>query len=283
MKKGLLLFLILGFAGILSACGEAQIVQKVADSEEAEKVKTEVNDLEKTADTEQPLSDEDIQRILPDLYNNLVDRIKEVGNEQGWVKDSNPPDYDLLKASIGAYVTEEFAESQLKPMMDDLFCQCDAMVFPYPHFDKRFKVVEKSANTFKVRSMQVQDEMGSGGYHIFFTVDKVKETWKLDSFSVIGYFDKPLNITQEEAEKIIKDYDPFAEFIKQVDLEVHVEFDTKNEEYISAPVASYLFYLAEQNIIYGIASNSGELVFEIPEEVIPQTLLDQINNEQDTY
>jgi hypothetical protein len=281
-KGRISLFLILVFSVVLSACAESENTQKVAKSEEIEKGENDLAQDKKTDQpVEKPLSEEEIENILPGVYKNLVDKVYAVGNEQGWVMGTNPPDYEILRKSIEDYITSGFAENQLKPVMGDLYCQCDAMVFPYPNFDIRFIVTENNADSFKVRTMQVEDEMGGGGYHIFFTVNKEAGQWKVDSFSFVNYFDKPLNITQEEAAKIIKGYDPSAKYIKQAELESPVGFDRVNEKYIFDEVDSYLFYLEQENRVYGVASNSGALIFEIPEELIPQILLEKMKTQNE--
>jgi hypothetical protein len=282
-KRWSSMFLILIFSVVLSACAESEKTQKVAKSEEIVKVENDLAQEEKSDQpAEKPLSEEEIEKILPDVYKNLVDKVYAVGNEQGWVMGTNPPDYEVLRNSIEDYITSGFAENQLKPVMGDLYCQCDAMVFPFPNFDIRFIVTENNADSFKVRTMQVEDEMGGGGYHIFFTVNKEEGQWKLDSFSFVNYFDKPLNITQEEAAKIIKGYDPSAKYIQQAELESPVGFDRANEKYIFDDVNSYLFYLEQENRVYGVVSNSGALIFEIPEELIPQILLEKMKSQNES-
>lgn len=282
-KRLISLLLIIVFSVILSACTESEKTQNVAYSEEIIKRENDVVHDEKSVQpAKKPLSEEEIKKILPDVYRNLVDKVYAVGNENGWVNGTNPPDYDILRKNIEDYITTDFAENQLKPVMGDLYCQCDAMVFPYPNFDIRLIVTEKNADSFRVRTMQVEDEMGGAGYHIFFNAKKEAGTWKIDSFSFVNYFNKPLNITQEEAAKIIKGYDPTAKFIKEVELESPVDFDRANEKYIYDAVHSYLYYLEQENRVYGIASNSGALIFEIPEELIPEMLLEKMGSQNES-
>lgn len=217
-----------------------------------------------------PPTDEEMFKILTGLYSDVVETVYDLGDEHGWIRGDNPPDYEALKEGLDPYITDHFAKAQLKEMLDDLYCQCDMTVFPSPDFEGRFKIVESEADYFKVRSFEFMNEMGTGGVHIFFTVYKEDEEWKFNSFKTYSYSDKPLNVTKEEANQYMKENYPSAQYIKAAMLESDIGYDFDNEKYIYGPVKSYLYYVEDENKVYGVASNSGGFIYDVPLNLIPQ-------------
>ncbi|AIE61408.1 hypothetical protein [Bacillus methanolicus] len=219
---------------------------------------------DETAKLASPLTEEEATATFRKLYDKLMNRIDELGQENGWSSSSNPADLETLQKGIEPYASKKFREAILPNIIEDLYCECDSFVMPHPDLDIRLKLVESKPDYFKVRTVDLADEI-SEGEQIFFTVKKENEKWKLDSFNQIQAIDKPLNITKEEAEKYIKTIYPSAKYLKEVRLgntENSDKFDYDNGKW-------FLFYIKEIDNVYAVSVNDGSILYDVPEDVIP--------------
>lgn len=276
MKKVVISFLCLILAGAGAFFSYEYFFKKnkatLASKQQTPKEET-LNE-DEGAKSASPLTEEEATATFRKLYDKLMNRIDELGQENEWSSSSNPADLETLQEGIEPYTSKKFREVILPTIIEDLYCECDSFAMPNPNLDIRLKLVESKPDYFKVRTVDLADEL-SEGEQIFYTVIKENEKWKIHSYNQIQAYDKPLNITKEEAEKYIKNIYPSAKYLKEVQFE-HTEY---SDEFSYDNSKWFLFYIQEIDDVYAVSVNDGSILSDVPEEFIPNF----IELEEDSY
>ncbi len=227
---------------------------------------------------ENVIKENEAKKIIPPLYEKFLRKVFDLGDQYQWTKGDNPPDMDVLIKGISEYTTENFAEAQIRPLADDLYCQCDVAIFANPHFDIRFKLIESTEDYIKIRSVEFENEAGSGGEQIFLTVRKQDGKWKIDKIKRIAASDKPLNVTWDEANKYLTKYYSKPQLIKKAKMNQSV-YDFEADDYVTKKVSSYIYKLNNDDQVHGISTLDGAVLYEVPDEILPAAYKPKLLNE----
>ncbi|MHA7138115.1 hypothetical protein ACRTEV_12720 [Rossellomorea arthrocnemi] len=150
------------------------------------------------------------QTILSSFYDSVVS----LGVEYNW-NSENPADFNIVKEEIKPYVSKEFIETRIKGSLEDIYCQCDA--FSVPHFDPevRFQFEQVEDDKIEVEVLEPGSEMITMGYQSNIELIKEDNEWKLNELSSVSLEGSDLELTKEEAEKLVSSEGDTITFIKE--------------------------------------------------------------------
>lgn len=235
----------------------------------------------KTVSSGKPVTEKEALTISTKVYQQFIKQVNRLGEDNEWSSHSNPPELAALRKGLAPFVTSKWSNNILPNLLEDLYCECDFIVLPAPNFDLRFALVDSTSEYFTIRSMEVSNEMDDLGGHIFMTFRKDKGRWKFDDSNKVGYLNKPLNISKEEAETMMTERFPSAVYLMEDTLESQVRSEGSIDDYEYDYVKSYLFYIEDEQSVYGITSNNGSTVHDVPDTDLPNFLT--IEDESDYY
>ncbi|WP_010677062.1 hypothetical protein [Bacillus timonensis] len=219
------------------------------DKEKVEEVSTEVKGKNAVNDFVL-LKKEDVQKILDKRIDPLFETLLSSGERNGW-GPGNPVDYNVLKPEVMTFVTNSFADTTLQEFVEEFYCGCDSVYLPKIHYDVRFDFEQKEENNLKVFTLEPANELHNIGTLSTFNLSKENDEWKIDGWNFETLDGKDIQLTKEEAEKILSQYEGTPEFIK--------EYESKE-----AQGKAYLFNLKSSNGEYlvAISSKDTRLVYD---------------------
>jgi uncharacterized protein YecT (DUF1311 family) len=200
---------------------------------------------------ETKVSEKEARKVAEKVYTDLVDAIYDAGDENNWGADSKP-DMAILEKVVKSYATTKFINDFIEPSKDDLYCECDSVVFPAPAFTARFELMENAAGKFTVYSIEPMSELGTPGQHITISFLKEKKQWKIDKLEMEDHLSTPLDLTWEEAK-------PYLEELYKQDIVLTEETMLNDKETSKA----YLFIVEGDPVVKGIYANSGEIIHDV--------------------
>lgn len=199
--------LIIGTGGYI---GYQQFVkpetEKVDSKVEEKMVSKKVESLEK----------QEVQEILEGNINSLFDTLKKLGNENGW-GPTQPADYEKVKPEILPYVTEEFAELKIKELVKEFYCDCDTGYKPKIDYNVRFSFEQPSESVLEITALETATDIENMGVTHTFQLIKENGRWKMNDWEFESLDGKDIQLTKEEAEKILSKNGDHLEFIKEYD------------------------------------------------------------------
>ncbi len=216
MKKNWKTSLFIVFVAILAACSNYETVQ-----EEVPVAEESVADLQL----------EEVQAITKATIDGIYDTFNKLGNEQNW-NTTNPADFSLIRSKVLPFATEDFADTELKTLSEDYYCECDSLFRPRISYDVLFSF-EQKAEDLIVKAIQPATEIENAGYAWNFTFIYDQDSWKLNAWKRTPLNGEDLQLTQEEATLLL----PNA-----ISIDFLKEFDSKE-----ANGKAYLFTVQAKN------------------------------------
>ena len=159
----------------VTGCQSEQVNR--SESKPAAEEKKKLSDFIKKEDS---LSDEESKQTLQELNETIRDTFTRSGELNGWGSD-NPANYEEVGPEFNKIVTERFSEKQLKFLIPEYYCECDAGYLPAIDYQVRLEIKEKSHNKIIFSAIEPSNDMTDGSQW-FFTLVKVEDTWKMDNW-----------------------------------------------------------------------------------------------------
>ncbi|WP_227938611.1 Ig-like domain-containing protein [Alkalihalobacillus deserti] len=115
------------------------------------------------------------------------------------------PAFSDIRSTLLNYGTESFIDGPIKAFYEEACYSCDWMFFPWLEEDIRWKVVSQTPKTIQFYAVEFEGHLTFGGNYTI-TLESENGDWKLADMSFESFEDRSLDLTREEAEKIIYDY-----------------------------------------------------------------------------
>jgi hypothetical protein len=159
------------------------------------------------------LSQENAKKILENNINSLYETLKKSGEEHGW-NNANPVDYEKVKPDLLKLATEKFANSILKELATNFYCECDNVSLPQINYDVRF-TFEEEKDKLNIVALEPATEISNMGFIWEFTLVKEEDKWKMDHWNRKSLEGQDLKLTKEEAEKLFTKNNETATFYQE--------------------------------------------------------------------
>jgi uncharacterized protein YecT (DUF1311 family) len=202
MRIKLLCFLLMFL--VLTACSNNEQTTNEVKEEEQEVTEEKVVKLE----------EKEVQDILKTNIDSIFDAFVKLGKENRW-NNVNPSDFSKIRPEVLPFATEEFADTTLKELSSEFYCECDLLFRPNISYNVRFSFQQDKENVIKVTALQPATEMVSVGSTWEFVLIKENDSWKINQWSEQLLKGQDLKLTKEEAEKLVTSDDTTATFLRE--------------------------------------------------------------------
>ncbi len=204
-----------------------EIDAQITDKEVAEEKKEEPTQ-------EKEISVGEAKQIFNQNLADLKDTFIKSGEKNNWGVD-NPAIYEVAGPDFEPYVTENFSTNVLKKLLPIYYCQCDIGYLPRINQEVRFIVNSFNKNTIEISGIEPASDMKNIGYKWNFRLVKVDNKWKMDRWEETSLEGIDLNLTKDEARKLLTTESQNATFLKEVRLKgtTNYVFSVIGEEYES--------------------------------------------------
>ncbi|WP_391558887.1 hypothetical protein [Robertmurraya sp.] len=225
----------LGYQEYVEAKQETKVEKKDVIKTKTEEVK------------EGNLDKSEVQTILQTNLDSIFGKLNELGDENNW-GNANIADFEIVKPEIAPLVTPEFADKTLKTLVNDYYCECDYIFKPQFNYEVQFKFEQPEENKLVISALNSANEIENMGTAWVFEMIKV-EDWKMNKWSSETLDGKDVQLTKEDAEKLLKSESETPEFIE--------EYESKE-----AAGKAYLFNIKSSNNerLVAISSKDTKLV-----------------------
>lgn len=189
----------------LTACS----ANEHTSNEVSEKAKQDVEEV----DVIDNLDEKEVQEILKTNLDSIFNTFTELGEENGW-GNANPADFNIIKPEILSYVTDEFADSTIKDLSAEFYCECDHPFKPAFNDDVQF-MFEQNKDKLIITALDPATEMNNMGMTWEFELIKEDNAWKMNRWNNETLDSTDLQLSKEEAEKILTRNGETPTFIKE--------------------------------------------------------------------
>lgn len=223
----------------LTACS----ANEQTSNEISEKAKQDVKEVEVVDN----LDEKEVQEILKTNLDSIFNTLTELGEENGW-GNANPADFNIIKPEILSYVTDEFADSTIKDLSAEFYCECDHPFKSAFNEDVHF-MFEQNKDKLIITALDPATEMNNMGMTWEFELIKEDNAWKINRWNNESLDSTDIQLSKEEAEKILTRNGETPTFIK--------EYESKE-----ASGKAYLFSMKSANgeRLVAISSKDTSLV-----------------------
>lgn len=156
----------------------------------------------------------EVQEIVKSNIDGIYDTFDRLGVEQNW-NTANAADFSLIRPEVLPFVTEEFADTDLKTLSEEYYCECDSFLRPTISYDVRFAFEQKNEE-LTVNAIQPATEIDRIGSAWSFIFIKENDSWKLSQWNKQSLEGEDLKLTQDEVALLF----PFVNkvsFLKEYD------------------------------------------------------------------
>lgn len=240
----------LGYKTLVKNDDEAKTVEKAEASDQAK---------------EKAPAVAEAQEISKKVYERFIDTLYKTGEKNDWY-GTDSIDYEILYEELSPYVTRDFFELIKSIPASEIYCECDSLVFENPEFEVRNKVITSQSDYMKTRTVSFENEIKNGA-QVFLEYKKEKAKWKLHTYNVLSVEDKPLNLTKDEAETYVAEFEGTVNFVKEANYSIYDGRDVENY---------YIFHAKKSDQLYAVDSKSGYMTSMIPPGLVPAELRDKI-------
>lgn len=160
------------------------------------------------------LKENEVKAILKENLDSIFDVFVSLGEEHNW-NNGNQADFNKIKPNVLSFSTEEFANSTLKSLSNDFYCECDQPFKPNLDYDVRFSFEQSEDDVIKIKALESATEMNNMGSIWEFELMKEADKWKINQWNAETLEGKDIQLTKEEAEKLLKDEEFTPEFVKR--------------------------------------------------------------------
>jgi mRNA-degrading endonuclease HigB of HigAB toxin-antitoxin module len=198
---------------------------EITDKEVAEEKKEEPTQ-------EKEISDGEAKQIFNQNLADLKDTFIKSGEKNNWGVD-NPAIYEVSGPDFEPYVTNNFSTNVLKKLLPIYYCQCDIGYLPRINQEVRFIVDSFNKTTIEISGIEPASDMKNIGYKWNFKLVKVDNKWKMDRWEETSLEGIDLNLTKDEAWKLLTTESQNATFLKEVQLKgtTNYVFNVIGQEY----------------------------------------------------
>ena len=182
MKRLILHLIILIGILFLTACGNSNNSEQTNEVHTSEKNGEQVATLQNNAEIEK--LDE---KTATQIVNGIMDTFKELGKEYKWLNDSNPADFNILRPELLKYATENYTDSELKTMAEEIYCECAYPNILRPSFDVRFDVIESTSEEMIISTVEPFEYANMTANSSIYTFTLEDDGWKLDHVEKESY------------------------------------------------------------------------------------------------
>lgn len=156
----------------------------------------------------------DVQEIVKSNIDGIYATFNRLGDEQNW-NNANAADFSLIRPEVLPFATEEFADSGLKTLSEEYYCECDSFLKPSISYDVRFTFEQKNEE-LTVNAIEPATEIDRMGFAWNFTFIKENDSWKLSQWNRQTLEGEDLKLTQEEV-ALLFPYAKEVNFLKEYD------------------------------------------------------------------
>lgn len=200
-------FIICSVFFLLTACTNSKEASDELKKEAKEEIKKE--GIEKLGNSE-------VKEILKTNLDLLFETLTNMGSENNWNISANPAEYDKIKPEILPYVTEEFADSTIKKLSKEYYCECDISFKPEINYDVRFNYEQIKGNKVNVKALAPASVLSPIGVIWEFEIIK-EDGWKINNWSYQSLEGLDIELSKEEAAILLSKNGKAPEFVKEYD------------------------------------------------------------------
>ncbi|MBN3554030.1 hypothetical protein JYA63_07135 [Fictibacillus nanhaiensis] len=223
------------------------------ETKQIEKDKAEVPQQQKEEKKEEPVpvvvsegeAKQILNRNLADIKQTLINSEK----KNNW-NSENPATYEVAGPDFKPYVTERFSNQVLKTLLPKYFCGCDIGFLPRIHQEVRFKVNGITEDTIEFSGIEPASDMNNVGSQWRFKLVKENNEWKMDQWDELTLQQANLELTKEEAGKLLSTETNTVGFHKEIQIN---------------GTNVYVFTVKDENgeNIFGVDTRNTSLVYDI--------------------
>jgi hypothetical protein len=197
--------------GVGGYIGYHEIIESKTETlVEAQKVpKQEIN-----KETFTKIEENEVKDILKTNIDSIFEVFKRSGETYGW-NYANPADFSKTRPELLSYATESFADTTLKELAADFYCECDISFKPKINYDIRFSFQQDKENELKITAIEPATEMDNMGSTWEFLLVKEDDVWKMQQWNRSSLEGQDLKLTKEEAEKLLTNDNETATFLQE--------------------------------------------------------------------
>jgi hypothetical protein len=224
--------------------------EQMVEEREAENKEESVSAVEEVS--EEKVTEAEAKQIF---INNLAEIKKTLiksGEKHNWSFE-NPATYEIAGPDFEPYVTDRFSKKFLTTFIPKYFCECDQGSLPKVNQEVRFNVDSMEGNRIEISGIEPASDMTNIGYQWNFVLIKEENQWKIDQWRESSLENADLELTKEEAQKLLSTETQTATFIK--------------EEQING-VRAYVFKIVGDGLdtMISISSSDTTLFFDYGED-----------------
>lgn len=164
------------------------------------------------------LDKEAVQNILQEKIDSVSETMLNLGIEHNW-HSQQPGDYSVIKPEILPFVTEDFAEGTIKPLAEDFYCECDFPFLPSVNYDVQFVYDVSEDNELNISSLEPANELNNQGSTWEFHLVQEEDTWKINNWETQSLEGKDIELTRDEAERLLNNEHQTARFEEEYESE----------------------------------------------------------------
>ncbi|WP_099364750.1 hypothetical protein [Fredinandcohnia onubensis] len=207
-----------------------------------------------------PLNSDEAFAIIEGLITNVRDQFNQAGQKYGWGLERNfvEAEYAPFAKDLREFATDQFVQGHLFEIAKDYcYTGCDAGFFPNLFATVRHNLSVNTADKVTLSFLDTPN-MLHDGFETTISLQKEGGTWKLASIEnkrmeLIDY-----QITREEADQLMSNYEGFT-FIKEVK-GVHDRLYWDSPQTTSTKpfdATIYIYYMPKNDTYFGIYSDDG--------------------------
>jgi hypothetical protein len=183
---------------------------------------------------EKEISVGEAKQIFNQNLADIKDTFIKSGEKNNWGVDQ-PASYEVAGPDFEPYVTKNFSTNVLKKLLPIYYCQCDIGYLPKINQEVRFIVKSINRNTIEITGIEPASDMTNIGFRWNFKLVKEDNKWKMDQWEEASLEGIDLDLTREEAWKLLTTESLNATFLKEVQLKgtTNYVFNIIGEEYES--------------------------------------------------
>ncbi|MCP8968964.1 lysozyme inhibitor LprI family protein [Ectobacillus ponti] len=234
------LLLLTGAAASATSCSKSETKSVTAKADKQEEV--------------QKLSAAEVQSIVHANLTSIFHTLQASGAENGW-SPAKPADFAVIKPKLLPYVTEDFADSTLKQLVSQFYCECDASFEPKLNDRVRFRFEQAKRDELSISALDPAIELSNTGSMWKFILAKEQGRWKMKQWDKQSLSGQDIKLTKEEAAKLLASDAEQPAFVR--------EYTSK-----SAGGTAYVFQMqsASSNRMAAISSRDTQLVYDFEEQ-----------------
>lgn len=138
------------------------------------------------------LKETEVKEILKKNINTIFETLeKQVECQQSTY-------FNIIKPKEISFTTEEFANSTLKSLTAEIYCECGIQFKPNVNYDVHFEYKQYKKDEITLKALDAATEMSNMGIMWEFVLVKEDSTWKMHKWDSQPLEGKDIQLTEEE-------------------------------------------------------------------------------------